>query len=69
MPDHSPYLKDAANTTALIFCLVSLVGGGVASRFVRSNETKRRSIAWMTLGAAVLGAVVTAVLMTLAIGS
>lgn len=69
LPGHSPYLKDAANITALVFCLVSLVGGGVASRFVRSNEAKRRSVAWTALGVAVLGAVVTAVLMTLAIGS
>ncbi|WP_146114839.1 hypothetical protein [Microbacterium sp. MYb45] len=26
MPGHSPSLKDAANVTALVFCLVSLCG-------------------------------------------
>jgi len=66
MPGHSPYLKDAANTAALLFCLVSL-GGGIASAIARSDDTKRRVIAGVALGVAVLGAAVTAILMTLAI--
>lgn len=67
MPGHSPYLKDAANTAALLFCLVSLGGGGIASAIARSDDTKRRVIAGVALGVAVLGAAVTAILMTLAI--
>lgn len=69
MPGHSPQLKDAANTAALLFCLVALGGGPIASVIVRSHSTKPRIIAWVALGVAVLGAVVTTVLMTLAIGS
>ena len=66
MPGQSPSLKDAANITALVFCLVSLGGGGIASAIARSDRTKRRIIAGAALGVAVLGAIVTAVLMVLA---
>ncbi|WP_337001785.1 MULTISPECIES: hypothetical protein [unclassified Microbacterium] len=63
MPGDSPSLKDAANTAALVFCVVSVAGGAVASLLFRSSATKRRVIAWMALGVAVLGAVVTLTLM------
>jgi len=68
MPGHSPQLKDAADTAALLFCLVSLGGGCIASAIARSDRTKRRQIAWAAFGVAVLGAIVTAILMLLAIG-
>ncbi|PRB12572.1 hypothetical protein CQ042_15225 [Microbacterium sp. MYb62] len=66
MPGDSPYLKDAANATALIFCLVALIGGATGSLILRSAEKKRRLVAWATCGTTVLGAIVTTILMALA---
>ncbi|NJI57823.1 MULTISPECIES: hypothetical protein [Microbacterium] len=66
MPGHSPSLKDAANVTALVFCLVSLCGGAIATLSARSSRTKRRVTSWATFGTALVGALVTAALLILA---
>lgn len=66
MPGHSPELKDAANTSALIFCLISLGGGAIATLSARSSRTKRRVASWATFGTALVGTLATAALLILA---
>lgn len=66
MPGQSPSLKDAANITALVFCIVSLGGGGAASMIVGADRAKRRVVAWWTLNVTVVGAITTTILMVLA---
>ena len=66
MPGDSPSLKDAATLTALVFGLVALRGGAVASLAWHSNAARRRLIAWATFATAFLGAIVTTLLLTIA---
>ena len=66
MPGQSPSLKDAANITALVFCFVSLGGGGIASMIVGADSAKRRVVAWGVLSATAVGAIMTTILMVLA---
>jgi hypothetical protein len=66
MPGDSPQLKDAANVAALVFCLLSLVGGTIVSYAAHGSAPRRRTIAWAAFGTAALGTVVTTILLTLA---